>query len=131
MPRKKGIPYARSDSLKERRNFSLTLKAFKGLGRLFTFFNMDSASAFLEAIGRGELFVSKIPRNFKELMVVWDMDELEEISGIPIERLQEIREGKGDCIQPHELIALESSTGVAYEKLDQLANKGEHQSNGC
>jgi hypothetical protein len=131
MPRKKGIPYARSDSLKERRNFSLTLKAFKGLGRLFEFFNLGSTSALLESIGRGELFVSKRPRSFKELMAVWDLDELAVMAGIPVERLEEIRTGKGDRAQPHELIGLESATGVAYEKLDQLANKGEHQSNGC
>jgi hypothetical protein len=59
------------------------------------------------------------------------MDELAELAGIPIERLQEISEGKGDRIQPHELIGLESATGVAYEVLDRLVNKGEHQSNGC
>jgi hypothetical protein len=130
MPRKKGIPYARSE-LKGRRNFSLTLKAFQGLGRLFAFFNMDSASALLEAIGRGELFVSRVPRSFKEIMAIWDLDELAEMAGIPTDRLEEIRNGKGDRPKPHELIGLESATGVAYEKLDHLANQGEHQSNGC
>jgi hypothetical protein len=130
MPRKKGVPYARSDQLKERHTFSLTRKAYDGIKRFAAQLGL-SMSAILEGLGRGELFITRIPPTFKDLMLAWDLEELAELAGIPIERLQEISEGKGDRIQPHELIGLESATGVAYEKLDQLANKGEHQSNGC
>jgi len=129
MPRKKGVPYVR-DALKERHAFSITRKAYNGFKRLAASLGVPM-SAVLEAVGRGEVFVSKVPKDFKELMASWDMDELAELAGIPIERLQEISEGKGDRVQPHELIGLESATGVAYEVLDRLVNKGEHQSNGC
>ena len=88
-------------------------------------------SAILEGLDRGELFITRIPPTLKDLMMAWDLEELAETAGIPIERLQEINKGKGDRVQPHELIGLESATGVAYEVLDQLVNKGEHQSNGC
>jgi hypothetical protein len=130
MPRKKGVPYARSDQLKERHTFSLTRKAYDGIKRFAARLGL-SMSAILEGLGRGELFITRVPATFDDLMMAWDLEELAETAGIPAERLQEILEGKGDRIQPHELIALESSTGVAYERLDQLADKGERQSNGC
>lgn len=132
MPRKKGVPYARTDALKKRRNFSLTEKAIQGLGRLVSLFKMASASAMLEAIGRGELFVSVRPQSFSSLMAVWDIPELAEKSGVAEERINEIREGKGDRAQPDELIGLARATGVSFEVLERLARyQGAHQKNGC
>lgn len=130
MPRKKGVPYARSDQLKERHTFSLTRKAYEGIKRFAARLGI-SMSAILEGLGRGELFITRVPPTMKDLILVWDLEELAKTAGIPIERLQEISEGKGAHVQPHELRGLESATGVAYEKLDQLTNQGEHQSNGC
>lgn len=132
MPRKKGVPYARADALKKRRNFSLTDKAIQGLGRLVSFFKLDSTSAMLEAIGRGELFVSIRPQSFSSLMAAWDISELVDKSGITEERITEIREGIGDRVQPDELIGLARATGVSFEVLERLARyQGAHQKNGC
>lgn len=132
MPRKKGVPYARTDALKKRRNFSLTEKAIQGLGRLVSLFKLDSASAMLEAIGRGELFVSLRPQSFASLMATWHTPDLAEQSGIPEERINEIRNGKGDCVKPDELIGLARATGVSFEVLERLARyQGVHQKNGC
>lgn len=130
MPRKKGVPYARSDQLKERHAFSVTPKAYNGFKRLAARVGM-SMSAILEALGRGELFLTRIPPTLKDLMYAWDLGELAETAGIPLERLENIRDGKGDRARPDELIGLESATGIPYEKLERLALQGEHQSNGC
>jgi hypothetical protein len=132
MPRKKGVPYARTDALKKRRNFSLTEKAIQGLGRLVSLFNLDSASAMLEAIGRGELFLSTRPQSFSSLLAAWDIPELASMSGIPEERITEIRSGTGDSVQLDELIGLARATGISFEVLERLARyQGVHQKNGC
>jgi DNA-binding Xre family transcriptional regulator len=64
-------------------------------------------------------------------MLAWDMEELAEKAGIPIERLEAIRDGKSDRPQPDELVGLSRATGFTFEQLEKLARQGEHQSNGC
>lgn len=131
MPRKKGVPYARSDQLKERHAFSVTRKAYDGFKRFAARFGM-TMSAIVEAVGRGELFITRTPPSFKDLMQAWNLEELSEIAGIPIERLEEIRDGRGTSVESAELVGLETATGVAFEELERLAHQqGEHQSNGC
>ena len=130
MPRKKGVPYARSDQLKERHAFSVTRKAYNGFKRLAARFGM-SMSAILEGLGRGEIFLTRTPPTFRDLILTWDLEELAEKAGIPVERLENIRDRKGDRIQPDEMVGLENATGIAAEELERLAQQGEHQSNGC
>lgn len=131
MPRKRGVPYARSDALKQPRNFSVTLKAFQGLGRLASFFRTKSPSALLEAIGRGELFVSEKPHTFKEAIAAWDLEELASDSLIPHERLTEIVEQKEEP-ETDELIRLAASLRLEPSELRTLIKKrnGEPQPNG-
>jgi hypothetical protein len=90
-----------------------------------------SMSAILEGLGRGEIFLTRTPPTFKDLILTWDLEELAEKAGIPVERLENIRDRKGDRIQPDEMVGLENATGIAAEELEHLAQQGEHQSNGC
>jgi hypothetical protein len=129
MPRKKGVPYAR-DELKERHAFSITRKAYDGFKRLSKRLKL-SMSALLEALGRGELFLTRHPHSFEDVMLTWDMDELAQQAGIPVERLIDIRDGKGDHAQFSELIGLARATGISFDQLKKLATQGERQSNGC
>lgn len=118
MPRKKGVPYER-DALKQPRNFSLTLKAFQGLGRLTAFFRLKSTSALLEAIGRGELYVSEKPHTFEEAIAVWDLEDLAAEAMIPYERLIEIVEKK-EKPTVDEISGLASSLKVETSELLNL-----------
>jgi len=133
MPRKKGVPYER-DALKQARNFSLTLKAFQGLGRLMVFFRVKSTSALLEAIGRGELYVSEKPRTFEEAIATWDLKELADDAMIPYERLVEIVEKK-EKPTVDEISGLASSlkleTSELFNLIQNQKQNGERQSNGC
>lgn len=133
MPRKKGVPYARSDALKQRRNFSLTEKAILGFGRLVRYFRMDSASALLEAIGRGELFVSENPHTFEDVIATWDLQELAADALIPYERLVEIVQNKEEP-NDDELVGLATSLNLEPSELLRLIQKrrqnGEPQPNG-
>lgn len=95
------------------------------------FLKFQSISALLEALGRGELFISHHPHTFEDLMMTWDMDDLAEQAGIPIERLIDIRDGKGEQPDPSELIGLARATGIKFEMLKTITNKGTRQSNGC
>ncbi len=133
MPRKKGVPYER-DALKQARNFSLTLKAFQGLGRLMAFFRVKSTSALLEAIGRGELYVSEKPHTFEEAIATWDLEELADDAIIPYERLVEIIEKK-EKPTVDEISGLASSlkleTSELFNLIQNRKQNGERQSNGC
>lgn len=130
MPRKKGVPYVR-DQLKERHAFSITRKAYEGFRRLSQRLKIPM-SGLLEALGRGELFLTQHPHSFDDVISTWDMDELAEEAGIPVERIVEICDGKGDRVQPDELIGLARATGVSFEMLERIAHyQGEHQKNGC
>lgn len=133
MPRKKGVPYER-DALKQARNFSLTLKAFQGLGRLMAFFRVKSTSALLEAIGRGELYVSEKPHTFEEAIATWDLKELADDAMIPYERLVDIVEKK-EKPTVDEISGLASSlkleTSELFNLIQNRKQNGKRQSNGC
>ncbi len=133
MPRKKGVPYER-DALKQARNFSLTLKAFQGLGRLMAFFRVKSTSALLEAIGRGELYVSEKPHTFEEAIAAWDLKELADDAMIPYERLVDIVEKK-EKPTVDEISGLASSlkleTSELFNLIQNRKQNGKRQSNGC
>lgn len=131
MPRKKGVPYVR-DALKERHAFSITRKAYDGFKRLAASLGVPM-SAVLEAVGRGELFVSKNPQTFEELIATWDLEELASDAFIPYERLLAIVRDKE---QPNtdELIGLAASLKMEPLGLRNLIKRqngnGEPQPNG-
>ena len=91
MPRRKGVPQAR-DQIKKPKNVSLTPKAIAGLSRIVRRMGLMTLSNLLEALGRGEVFLSSSPDSIKELVAIWDYDELAKEAAIPIERLLEIIE---------------------------------------
>lgn len=130
MPRKKGVPYARTDQLKERRSFSLTLIAYEGLKRVAQRIGMP-ASTLLEAIGRGELYVSTKPQTFDQALAAWDLEELAADALIPYERLLEIVENKKEPLTD-ELIRLAASLRLEPSGLRNLIKNrnGEPQTNG-
>lgn len=130
MPRKKGVPYARSDQLKKRRGLSLTQKAFDGLAKLAQRWGFNSISDLLEGIGRGEIFLTRSPQSLEDLTLAWDIEELVQRSGISQERLIELQEEKGDRITPDELVGLARALKVKVDFLEKLTHR-EHQANGC
>jgi hypothetical protein len=133
MPRKKGVPYARSDQLKERHAFSITRKAYDGFKRLAARLDM-SMSAIMEALGRGELYVTDKPRTFEEAIAAWDMEELATDALIPYERLIDIVEHKEEP-NTDELTGLAASLQLEPSELRNLIRNrkqnGERQANGC
>ena len=120
MPRKKGIPQAR-DQIKKPKNVTLTPKAIAGLSRIVRRMGLITLSNLLEALGRGEVFLSRSPESLKELVVTWDYDELAKEAAIPIERLREIIEtGK---LTADDLIGLARALDVKAEVIYKASKR--------
>ena len=105
LPKKKGQPVAREDSLKKRYNFSLTPIAREGLERLATQRELTT-SEMLEQLGRGELSLGEpireakptladlIDEELKKTPGIGGLNRLVEATGISATRLLEL--GSGD-----------------------------------
>ncbi|MBD2006017.1 MULTISPECIES: hypothetical protein [Cyanophyceae] len=118
MPRVKGVSAAGDDNLKKRWNFSLTQIARDGIGRLFKFWGYRDASALLEALGKGEIFLSKDPPTLASLLAAKDLIEVHELSDIPLRRLKEFLAGALPTV--NELMDLEDALEVSQENLMQI-----------
>jgi hypothetical protein len=96
MPRRKGVPFARKDQLKTRKNVSLTQKAIAGLVVWYQRLGFPSLSHMLEALGRNELFLLKADSpevTFGTLLRGMDLEQLASSSSLSAERLRAIADG--------------------------------------
>lgn len=125
MPRKRGVSAAGDDNLKGRWNFSLTQLARDGITRLFKFWGYSDASSLLEALGKGEIFLSKDPPTLASLLAAKDLVEVHRLSDIPLRRLEELLDGSLPTV--NELMDLEDALGVSQETLVQICGYPERK----
>ena len=69
-----------------------------------------SLAEFIERVGRGKIKVTIIPDSLKELIEAYGLEELANDADIPIEKLQEIKDGRSPT--PDERMGLSRALGL-------------------